>query len=53
METTGHSITAPRILSESGIESFFILHVPHDERKERLKYAQMEFLWRPLYSHLG
>ena len=53
LETTGHSITNPRILSESGIESLFMLHIQPDERKERLRYAEMEFVWRPMYSHLG
>lgn len=30
-----------------------MLHIQPDERKERLRYAEMEFVWRPMYSHLG
>lgn len=53
LETTGNSAAIPRLMSESGIESLFVLNVQPDERKERLKYAEMEFLWRPMYGHLG
>jgi hypothetical protein len=49
LETTGNSAAVPRL----SIESLFVLNVQPDERKERLKYAEMEFLWRPMYGHLG
>ena len=31
----------------------FILNVDPQERKRRLEYQEMEFVWRPMYSHLG
>jgi hypothetical protein len=43
----------PRLLAESGIEAVFLLHLDPEERKERLQWAEMEFVWRPMFLNLG
>lgn len=53
LETTGHPVTSPRLYSECGIESVFLLYLDPEERKDRLSYSEMEFVWRPMFSHLG
>jgi hypothetical protein len=53
MSGSGHSIGNPRVLSESGIEAVFILNVDPDDRKARLERKDLEFIWRPMYGHLG
>jgi Glycosyl hydrolases family 38 N-terminal domain len=53
METSGHSIANPRVLAESGIEAVFMLHIEQEDRKLRLQDKSMEFVWRPMYDHLG
>ena len=53
LENSGQSAANPRLLSESGIEAMFILHIDPEERQRRLEYSEMEFVWRPMYSHLG
>jgi hypothetical protein len=53
METTGHSLANPRILAESGIEALFIRNIEKGDRDLRLEDRSMEFIWRPMYSHLG
>ena len=29
------------------------MNIDPEERKRRLAYSDMEFIWRPMYSHLG
>lgn len=53
METSGHSASNPRLLAEAGIEAIFILHLSPEERLQRLEWAEMEFVWRPMFGHLG
>jgi len=53
LDDAGHSSANARILSESGIEAVFILSIDPEERRERLMWGEMEFVWRPFYAHLG
>lgn len=53
METTGHSIANPRVLAEAGIEAIFVLNIEPDDRKLRLEDRALEFIWRPMFDHLG
>ena len=53
METSGHSIASPRLMAEAGIEAVFILNIEPEDRQLRLKDRAMEFIWRPMYSHLA
>ena len=53
METSGHSIGSPRLMAEAGIEAVFILNIEPEDRLLRLEDRAMEFIWRPMYSHLA
>lgn len=53
LENSGHSSANSRIIAESGIESIFLWQIDPAERERRLAYGEMEFIWRPMYAHLG
>jgi hypothetical protein len=50
---SGHSLAHPRIMSEAGLESMYIININEDERWERIHNMEMQFLWRPMLSQLG
>ena len=53
IDKSGHSITHPRLLAESGIQSLYLLNVNPKEREQRKKKKELQFLWRPFYQHIG
>lgn len=50
---SGHSLTHPRLLTEAGIESLYILNINPDERARRIKDKELQFIWRPMFDLLG
>jgi len=40
-------------MAEAGIEAMFILDIDPEERLRRMEYQDLEFIWRPMYNHLG
>ena len=40
-------------MAEAGIEAVFILNIEPEDRLLRLEDRAMEFIWRPMYSHLA
>jgi hypothetical protein len=49
LDKSGHSITHPRLLAESGIQSLYVLNVNPKEREQRASKKELQFLWRPFY----
>jgi hypothetical protein len=53
VEHSGHPAAHPRILAETGIESLYLLNVNADERARRSEAKELQFIWRPMFQHLG
>lgn len=50
---SGHSLAHPRVMSEAGLESMYLLNVNEQERWERRRDKALQFIWRPMLSSLG
>ena len=50
---SGHSLAHPRLLTEAGLESLYILNVSPEERVKRIEDKSLQFIWRPLFDQLG
>jgi lysosomal alpha-mannosidase len=49
----GHSNANPRLFADMGIDTWFFSRLDYQDKQERLENKEMEFVWRPFYSHLG
>ncbi|TNV84658.1 hypothetical protein FGO68_gene4646 [Halteria grandinella] len=50
---SGHSLAHPRVMSEAGLQSMYLLNVNEDERWQRRQDKALQFLWRPMFSTIG
>ena len=49
----GHSSANPRLFAGMGFDAWFFARLDYQDKVKRLENSEMEFIWRPMYSHLG
>ena len=49
----GHSSANARLYSDMGLDAIFFSRADHNDIDRRIKDKEMEYIWRPMFSHLG
>ncbi|CDW74355.1 glycosyl hydrolases family 38 protein [Stylonychia lemnae] len=49
----GHSNANPRLFAEMGFDAWFFGRLDYQDQEVRMKEKSMEFIWRPMFDHLG
>lgn len=49
----GHSNANPRLFAEMGFDAWFFARIDRQEKSVRLDNQTMQWVWRPMFDHLG
>lgn len=49
----GHSSANPRLFADMGFDAWFFSRLDYQDKERRLAAKEMEWVWRPMSTHLG